>query len=270
MQTMLATFDDNATAQRAIEALIGQGFNRANVHLQGVPATTGAASGESSTGTMKGVGNFFSNLFGSDSETHAGHYSEAVRRGSSVVAIDAQNDAQLDQAKALMQKMGSIDVDARADQWKKTGWSGFDPNSKPLSAAEQAADQQSLKVVQEDIQVGKRTVDVGGLRVIKRISETPVSQIVSLKEEHATIERRPVNRAAPEADFANFKEGTIEVRETTEEVVVGKTARVVEEVVVGKAATERSETVSDTVRRTDVDVERIAGTDTTATKTIKK
>ena len=50
--------------------------------------------------------------------------------------------------------------------------------------------------------------------------------------------------------------------ETAEEAVVGKTARVVEEVVVGKTATDRTETVTDTVRRTDVEVDDLT-TDTT-------
>src|SRR5712671_2779741 len=93
---------------------------------------------------------------------------------------------------------------------------------------------QSVPVVQEELQVGKRAINVGGLRVIKRMSETPVSEIVKLREERATIERRPVDRDATEADFENFEEGTIEVREMSEQAVVGKTARVVEEVVVGK------------------------------------
>ena len=48
----------------------------------------------------------------------------------------------------------------------------------------------------------------------------------------------------------------IEVAETDEEAVVGKTARVKEEVVVHKEATDRVETVRDTVRRQDVKIER--------------
>ena len=75
-----------------------------------------------------------------------------------------------------------------------------------------------------------------------------------------TINRHPVDRAVSEGDMA-FKEQNFEVTETDEVPVVSKTARVVEEVVVGKTATERTETVSDTVRRTDVDVEDLT-TDT--------
>jgi stress response protein YsnF len=83
-----------------------------------------------------------------------------------------------------------------------------------------------------------------------------VSESVNLREEHATIERRPVDRPATVADL---KEGFVEVRETAEEPVVAKTARVVEEVIVGKESSNRTETVNDTVRGTDVEVERVAG-----------
>ena len=48
------------------------------------------------------------------------------------------------------------------------------------------------------------------------------------------------------------------MRETGEEAVVSKTARVTGEVEVGKTATEREETIRDTVRQTKVEVEKIA------------
>ena len=51
-------------------------------------------------------------------------------------------------------------------------------------------------------------------------------------------------------------ESSINLTATGEEAVVGKTARVVEEVVVSKTATENVEEVSDTVRRTDVEIDR--------------
>jgi hypothetical protein len=51
----------------------------------------------------------------------------------------------------------------------------------------------------------------------------------------------------------------VEVRETAEEPVVSKEARVVEEVVIGKETTERTEKIKDTVKRTQVDIEQLAG-----------
>jgi len=81
-------------------------------------------------------------------------------------------------------------------------------------------------------------------------------RIAPLTEESAAGDRRDLALGA-------FKEGTIEVIGTVEEPVVSKQARVVEEVVVGKDVQERTETIRDTVRRTDVDVEQL-DTDTKA------
>ena len=53
-----------------------------------------------------------------------------------------------------------------------------------------------------------------------------------------------------------FTERTIEFTETTEEAVVEKTARVTDELVVRKDVGERVETVRDTVRREEVEIDR--------------
>jgi uncharacterized protein (TIGR02271 family) len=117
-----------------------------------------------------------------------------------------------------------------------------------------------IPVVKEELEVGKRQVDLGTVRVVARTQETPVNETVTLREEHANIERRPADRPASEADLAAFQDKSIEIRETAEKAVVNKTARVVEEVVVGKSATTNTQKVSDTVRETVVDVERDGGT----------
>jgi len=116
-----------------------------------------------------------------------------------------------------------------------------------------------VPIVQEELAVGKREVESGGVRVNTRIEETPVSEQVTVRDETIDIHRRPVDRAVSDADINAFQEGTFEVRETDEEVVVDKQARVVEEVVINKDVQQRTETIQDTVRRTDVDVEQVPG-----------
>ena len=88
------------------------------------------------------------------------------------------------------------------------------------------------------------------------VTETPVAETVSLRQEHVTVERRPVDRQARPTDGEAFKEQTIKVTEMGEEAVVSKQARVVEEVVLRKEAKEHTETIRDTVRRTDVQVDQ--------------
>lgn len=256
METLLATFDDPETAQKAIAQLLANGFDRANVHSQqawseqeGASSTTGDRH-EHTSGFIE----FFKHLFGTSETEEQGYYSEAVRRGAAVVAVDAPSEPQLQKAQTILQGFGPIDMNQRAEQWRQSGWSGFDPDAAPISAEEQGREGQAIPVIREDLQVGKRAIDNGSVRVVKRVSETPVTQVVPLRQERASIVRRPVDRAATAADF---KETVVEVRESEEQPVVGKTARVVEEVTVGKEATEHEEKVSDTVRRTDVEVQRV-------------
>ena len=103
----------------------------------------------------------------------------------------------------------------------------------------------------------------GGVRVYSRVVEQPVQENVELQEEHVRVDRRPVNRPVTDADLRAGQDQVIEVDEYAEEAVVGKQARVVEEVRVGKETSQRTETVRDTVRHTEVDVEPITGSATT-------
>ena len=62
---------------------------------------------------------------------------------------------------------------------------------------------------------------------------------------------------------------TLEVQEMAEEAVVGKTARVVEEISVSKDAMERTQQISDSVRKTEVQVEQL-GTESLTGSLAKK
>jgi uncharacterized protein (TIGR02271 family) len=117
----------------------------------------------------------------------------------------------------------------------------------------------AIPVVREQVQVGKRLVERGGVRVFSRVVETPVNETVNLREEHVSVERRPVDQPINPADTTAFKDKTIELRETAEEAVVQKSARVVEEVVVGKEVSQRQQQIKDTVRHTEVDVQPLTG-----------
>ena len=109
-------------------------------------------------------------------------------------------------------------------------------------------------MTEEQLTVGKRDVAHGRVRVRSYVVETPVQEQVNLRQEHVSIERRPVDRAAGAGDNL-FRERTIEAEERAEEAVVAKEARVKEELVLKKDVNQRTETVSDKVRRTEVEVE---------------
>ncbi len=124
----------------------------------------------------------------------------------------------------------------------------------------------TIKVLKEDLVVGKREVEDGAVRVTSRVVETPVEEQVGLREERVSVVRRPVNRPLTGAAADAFRDRTVSATATSEEAVVGKEARVVEEIGVRKEASDRVETVRDTVRETKVDVDQVPGS-ATATHT---
>ena len=136
-----------------------------------------------------------------------------------------------------------------------------------MNQSEQASSHQThhegesitIPLAAEELKVERRAVETGHVRFHKTVQEQ--GQIVDepLLREEVTVERHAVNRPVDGSAFNTVREGVIEVTETSEVPVVSKEERVIEEVVVGKEHTERTETVRDTVRRTDVEVEQIAG-----------
>jgi uncharacterized protein (TIGR02271 family) len=133
-------------------------------------------------------------------------------------------------------------------------------------AATPASAEEVIPVVEERLRVGKRDVERGRVRVRSYVVETPVTEQVALREEHVDIHRRAVDRPITDADQM-FQERSIEATETDEEAVVAKEARVTEELVIQKGSTERVETVQDTVRHTEVEIDDTTGTQRSAAAT---
>ncbi len=109
-----------------------------------------------------------------------------------------------------------------------------------------------IPIVREEMRVGRRTVERGGVRVASHIVQRPVSEQVHLRETHVDIERRAVDRPL-RGDEKAFSDDTIEMVEMADEPVVSKQARVIEEVVVRKHVEDRTATISDQVRSTEIE-----------------
>ena len=127
--------------------------------------------------------------------------------------------------------------------------------AKPVGTDES----ETLRLAEERLAVGKRLVNRGSTRVRRYVVETPVEEQVTLHEEHVTLERRPVTGGTVTPDAGSFTDRTIEMTETREEAVVSKTAHVTEEIRLRKEATDRVETVRDTLRKEEVEVEQVPG-----------
>jgi uncharacterized protein (TIGR02271 family) len=241
-----------------------------------------AGAGALGAGIGAATGGLIGGLVGAGvPKEDAEYYAEGVRRGGTLVTVNAE-DAMAGMAHDIMVRHNAVDINDRSSQWRSGGWTGFDPNAEPLSRGDlntgtagytggavagtsRVDDTRTtmrndadavLPVVEEEIDVGKRQVEKGGVRVHSHVEERPVEAEVNLREERVHVERRPVDRPVTDADSAAFKEQSFEMRESAEEAVVRKRARVVEEVVIDKDVSEHTETIRDTVRRTDVDIEQ--------------
>ena len=240
------------------------------------------------TSTVGGkIKHFFSGLTGGDDDTTHAPYAQGVNNGGALLAVTVPDD-EAEETADMLQQHGAKEIEGNyntgSSYGNKTG-AGFASDSGSDAgymtggsmgsgtrgnAAEDVAvlgnrggmtgsginmaGEQVIPVVQEDLVVGKREVSRGGVRVYSHVTERPVSEDVTLHDERIVVDRRPVDRAATDADF-NTNPGTIELQATGEEAVVGKRSRVVEEVRVGKESSEHTEQINDTVRRTEVDVE---------------
>jgi uncharacterized protein (TIGR02271 family) len=256
---LVAFYQSRDTAERVRDELLAADFDRDDVKVY------------TSTGKETG-GGFWDSLketFGFIDDEDKALYAEAARRGSSAVAVslDDADGPPAQRAVQIIQRYKPLDLDQQALQWRREGWAGSQQpttattgqtQQRQTTAKNLTQGQEAIPVVQEELRVGKRRVEGGGVRIHTRVTEKPVEEQVRLREERVKVERRPVDRPLTAADRP-FQERSVEATEMREEAVIEKTPRVVEEVRVSKEANERTQTVRDTVRRTDVQVEQTGG-----------
>lgn len=295
--TLVAVFDNSTDAQKAKDDLLACGFDRSDVRLSndtsGTASTTSATMADGDESFGDSIKNFFADLFGSDSSDRSSMYSDAVSRGNCVLTVTTQSEPEVERAADVVEAHGPIDIDEHHDmpmggnsdmrsaamargaqqtsqqsmQSMQSG-SGTSMGSGAMSsqgtstgASRQFAetDSQAIPVVREELKVGKREVQRGGVRIFSHVVEEPVDESLNLREEHVSVQRRTVDQPIDPDDVRAFKDTTIEMRESAEEAVVQKSARVVEEVTIGKEVTNREEHVRDTLRHTEVEVEKLGG-----------
>ena len=117
-------------------------------------------------------------------------------------------------------------------------------------------DDREITLSEEQVKVGKRTVDAGAVRLRKIVRTEIVNQPVEIRHEDVVVERITADKVNPGTAASDFKEETIDVPLTREEAVVSKEAHVTGAVRVNKTSTAETQNVSETVRKEDVEVLR--------------
>jgi uncharacterized protein (TIGR02271 family) len=276
---IVAVFDSEGAAEAAVRDLEQAGISTSAIRRYRPSAMSAGnenSGGISPTTGHSGTGGFWSWLLGEEPGAETTRslsldeqaYEQHAQAGKAVISVLVEDDAKIHQAITLVTAHHLIEMEEQTEELKAQSSSpetgpGYSPHAglagstaessgvaaeaKPSSGAEEA-----IPLAEENLEIGKRTVDRGTTRVRRYVVERPVERDVALRGQRVTIERRrPIETSVP---GHAFEERTVEVRETEEVPVVEKTARVVEEVAIRKEETERTEKVRDTVRREEVEV----------------
>jgi uncharacterized protein (TIGR02271 family) len=246
---IVAAFENAERARAAREALIGAGIDNAKMEL---------------LDNRSDVDNWTAIKRHALPDEDAHLYAEGLGRGHSILVIRAAA-GEHDRVMQVLSRFNAIDIDDHAAQWQKSGWSGISGQgsvdvsrqtpASTTTAATPGTQEQVIPVYEEELKVGKRMVDQGHVRARVYTVEHPTQEGVTLREERVAVERRPVDRPASGMACEAFQNRTIDVTTHREEPVISKEARLKEEVVVHKEADQRTETVRDNVRHTEVEVE---------------
>lgn len=256
LRTVSALFDDAQAAALAAQRLRGIGIPETAISVTGGQLGELGKPEQYVKGFWESLGEM---LFPPDD---AEAYREGIRRGGTLVTVTGLSDVQFDQALDILDAEGTVDLDERAEAWRAAGWAGWSGTDQATSvelrtaapSTSAATDEVVIPVVEERIKVGKRDTSLGRTRVRSYVTETPVEEGVTLREQHVVVEQRTTDRPATAADLA--AQDQTEAEDRTEEVVVGKEARVIGEIVVKARESVRTETVQDTVRKTEVEVDK--------------
>jgi stress response protein YsnF len=235
---IVVLFDTVAASRRAEKALEAAGFADPDVNT-----LDQAAVAKSSGRTAAGPG-LWRSLFGNDVKLYEGAaYQKALANGGAILTVRVKDDAEAAKAEGILAKHNSVDLEARG--------AGIVAEHKALGDVKEDV----LRLAEEQLEVGKRTVEAGKTRVRRYVTAREVEEKVNLTEVHAEVLRKVVNQ--PVADDWDWSDSTIEVIETREEAVVSKTAHVAEEIRLRTEETEHTEVIKETVRKQHAEVEHL-------------
>ena len=192
MHTVIGAFDDRHHAGQALERLRDAGFTRDCMYLQtreepGTVRRAGAVTADESHGFFRTLSSLFSDLFGTAGDF--GEYAEAIRRGGTVVVVDAPDDAAAEKARGVLEGAeGLVDMDERVSQWRSEGWSADETARAPDDAVPRDA---SGNAPPPGASAGPARQRGGGMgargapRIFRRPDATPIREMARLHEERS-------------------------------------------------------------------------------------
>ena len=253
-EKIVAVYDKAGKAKDAVRALEASGFPSGDISVLNRDSLTDAEVHEAG---------LWRRLFGRNVGDHeSAVYGRTIESGGAVLTLRLQ-DTDVARAMKILDVHNPVDVTDRASSLGLATPSVPKPAATPAPSAtspslvnKSVAREEVLRLAEEQIDVGKRQVETGRARVRRFVIEKPVESQVTLHEEHAEMIRRAVSDPSLVKDI-DWTEKTIEITETAEQAVITKSAHIAEEVVIRREGSDHVETVRETIRRQQVELERL-------------
>jgi uncharacterized protein (TIGR02271 family) len=130
--TITAMFESRADADRAARS-VREDTNLAGLTVRVLPETDTITDGVTTThreetGFLAALRHFFM------PEEDRYVYAEGMRRGSYMVAVDA-DEIQTHRVMDLLEQAGAVDLDTQEAQWRQEGWRGYEPSTSATTSA---------------------------------------------------------------------------------------------------------------------------------------
>ncbi|MFA1773597.1 DUF2382 domain-containing protein [Rufibacter glacialis] len=241
-KNVIGLFPDAESVARVTRELTASGFSEEDIDAAVRPAP--GAAGRGDTGTA--FDDFFYSLFSTQEE--AATFEEKLHQSQALVVVRAFSPEEANRAAAILNtRRGAeldIQVEKTAAQTQTTPNFASSPVSIPVVRNQDALPQQETGLNNQEHPFPQR----------ESLHQEPQSPT----QEHVHLEQIPFDRTTTEPGFGFFQEGTLELKEFAEVPVLTKEAHVVEEITIAKDVEIQEETIYETVRKTDIQIEGIS------------
>ena len=241
-------FEDQAKAEQAIHELHQAGFHDDQISYAGHGASSSgilASLKRLFTGQDTTSGTITDDLVerGMMPEADARYYQQEYEAGRSIVAVMTDGRS-LQEATTILTRNGAYGA-------KRPSVQTTDDRSTASSGAQNTAanteEERRLQLHEEQLQVHKRPVQTGEVRLSKEVVTEQKTINVPVTREEMVIEHRPVSGQVSETPIGEGE--TIRIPISEEQVTVSKQTIETGEVALGKRQVQETQQVSDTVRR---------------------
>lgn len=246
--TLVAVYPTRAEAESAQSDLINIGVPENDISMSADGEADGQIEFEAPHAEKRG---FWDWLFGTDiPDSDRSWYQSSLNEGRTAVCVRLSDGVGQSRAESILSEHRPLSMEGDG----VSDGAGIQQTEERQTEDRQMEGETRIPVVKEQLEVGKRQTEQRH-RIRVYPVERPVQEQVNLRDEEMVVEHRPIQGDGPAAG-GDLEPREVEVVERHEEPVVTKKARATEEVVVRKDVKNRTETVSDTVRQTKVDVDR--------------